>query len=354
MKRYAAMAALLAVLTLTGCASIQAQSEVGYAPAYGTEIAIDRNGSPEEQDGPPLMRMELITDMTASVTVLDRSTFTWDGLCVDCISPLESYEQGFIRAVIDTEQLIKAPRLLLPEGAYISDVQCWGMEGADHRTQSVRFGEEGEIFFNDDPVGCVYDVCVRFDGSNSCHYLFAVKAAGEENNAKESGEEQNTSSYDPTAEALTSPPALVIQTATDDMTQTYTLTSGNYTWTVVHGDEASQAIACGASPLQSAANGSAVTIPSAEELVRAPRLMLTENAEISDARVWLSEDEWSEVSFSSDGDIMLADSGNGCVYSVTVSFPQGEAEYVFVVEQLCGYPTVSDMLGGSDEALWMP
>ena len=360
MKRYSAISMFLAALMLTGCASREitetdapgygseiaigegdaAPEKQGSSPAYGSDTAIEEgDAAPDEQDGPPALRLELVDEMTASVVTLDRSTFTWDDLCVDCISPLESYEEGFVRAVIRTDGLVKPPKLLLTDGAEIIEVVCHG-DGF----QNVEFTEDGELMLPEDPVGVVYEVRVRYE-QGSCCYLFATAAAADE--AENGG--QNTSSYDPSAANLSSPPALSIQTETAEQTQTQTLTSGNYSWTVVRGEEASETIACGASPLQSAANGSAVTIPAADKLLAAPRLILTNGAEISDVKVWRSEDDPNSVEFTEDGDILLADSSEGIVYSVTVTFPQGEAEYVFAVEELCGYP-----LAGEMDGLWLP
>ena len=353
MRRYAAITALMSAVLLSGCASqyVLGNAELGSAPAYGTEIAWDGNSPVEEQDGPPALRIELMTEETASVVTLDRSTFTWDGLCVDCISPLESYENGYIRATVSFDDLTEPPRLLLPDNAYITDVQCWGRDGADYSRQNVKFNDEGEIFLPDEPIGVVYDICVKFDGSNSCHYIFAERT--EKASGAVEGSEQNTPAYDP-SQQMSKPPVLALLASTNGGAQELSLSTGNYSWTVVKGDEAAEMIACGASPLQSAANGNAVVIPTADELNAAPLLKLTDGARIAEVRVWQSEDKWSSAEFTADGDILLADSGKGCVYSVSVEFPQGTAEYVFMVEELCGYPTIGDMIGSGDDAFWLP
>ncbi len=347
MKRFAVVSALVAAVMITGCASRQLDSSetIGYAPAYGTEIAPEYGAVTEEQNVPPALRLELKGAETASVVTLDTGTFCWEGLCVDCISPIESYEQGFVRAYVDIGMLEDQPRVLLPEEAEIASVVRWGRNGEDIITEPASFSDDGRIILSlaSETSCCVYDITVRFEGGNSCNYIFATERAPE------------LQSSDTEPVQLSAPPQLKLFTATNETERSYTLNTGNYSWTIVDGDVASETLACGASPLQSAALGNAVTIPSAEELISSPRLMLPEGAEITRVNVWRSEDDFYEVEFTEDGKIILADSSMGCVYSVTVVFPQGCAEYVFAVEQLCGYPTVEDTkLLYDRDGLWHP
>ncbi len=339
MKRYVVISALLAAVMLTGCASSYVlDSSEAIAPAHGID-----HGVPEEENGVPAVQMELITDMTASAMRLDRGTFSWDGAIACGIGAMACFEDGLIHATFDAEKLTQPPRVLLPEGAEIGFVNCHGRDGNDYIQQDVEFSAEGEIFLPEQPVGPAYEVYITFGDGNYCHYMFATERAPE------------VQSGDTEPAQLSSPPQLKLFTATDEIERSYTLNSGNYSWTIVDGDVASETIACGASPLQSAASGHAVTIPCAQELIRSPRLMLPEGAEITRVNVWRSEDDFYEVEFTEDGEIILAESGKGCVYSVTVVFPQGSAEYVFAVEELCGYPTAEDMRVCYDNnGLWHP
>ena len=179
MKRNAVISILLSAVMLTGCASSGTDSE--NALAYGTEIAIEHVSPTDKEDGPPALRLELKGAETASVVTLDRGTFCWEGLCVDCISPIESFEQGLVRAYVDIGMLEAQPRLLLPEGAEIASVVRWGRDGEDIITEPASFSDDGRIMLSLPSVTscCVYDITVRFEGGNSCNYIFTTERAPE-------------------------------------------------------------------------------------------------------------------------------------------------------------------------------
>ncbi len=179
MKRYAVISALMAAVMLTGCASRQTDS--GNAAAYGTEIAVEHVSPTDKEDGPPALRLELKGAETASVVTLDMGTFCWEGLCVDCISPIESFEQGFIHAYVDIGMLEDQPRLLLPEGAEIASVVHWGRDGEDIITEPSNFSDDGKIILSlsSETSCCVYNISVRFEGGNSCNYMFATERAAD-------------------------------------------------------------------------------------------------------------------------------------------------------------------------------
>ena len=357
MKRCAAAFVLAALTMVSGCMSrdlpLESSDAIGYAPAYGTEIAIE-NGDPAQdtRNGVPSIRMELITEMTASVVTLDKGTFSWDGAIACGVGPLECYEDGLIHAIFDPGMLAEPPRVLLPEDAAIGFVNCWGKDGGDYIEQNVEFSADGEIFLPEEPVGPAYEVYITFGDGEYCHYMFATQHAVQDHN----GDTESSVAPAEPAQQLSSPPQLKLWVDTEDISRSYTLTTGNYSWTVVHGETASEAIACGASPFQSAELGQAVKIPSSAELTRAPRLALAEGAEISEVKVWASDDSFTNAEFSDDGEIFLADAESGCVYSVVVKYPQGEAEYVFALESICGYPAVEDMseIEYDDDGLWHP
>lgn len=316
MKRHIAL--LLGCLLLTGCAS-------GYELATGelaTEIG-DPAISPEKTDGPPLLRMELVTDTTASVIPLDRSTFCWDGLCVDFISPAEMYDQGLVQAVFYPDMLAKDPRLLLPEDAELLSVHCWSGEDLP---QEVRFTDDGVIPLSDIAVGCAYDVQVRYP-EGSCCYVFATQYAVQDHGSDSSDKDSDgatTPSYTPpSASSPSKPPLLTILT---EDAGSFNLSSGNYNWTVYRGEEASDTIACGASPMQAAKGGSAKKIPASDGVT----LQLSDGAEVSAVKCWLTDSEYIVLKPDPSGFVTL--SGKGSVYSVDVEFPQGRAEYVFVTE----------------------
>lgn len=356
MKRYAAVSALAALVMLTGCMNrdlpLESSAEIGYAPAYGTEIAIEEGDPVQEENGVPTIRMELMTEMTASVMVLDKGTYSWDGVIACGIGALACYEDGLIHAVFDSEMLTEPPRVLLPEGAEIGFVNCWGKDGSDYIEQNVQFSTEGEIFLPEEPVGPAYEVYISFGDGEYCYYMFATEYVVSD----ECGSMESSVPPADTEDQLSSPPQLKLWVDTEEISRSYTLTAGNFSWTVEHGETASVAIACGASPLQSAELGHAVRLPSAAELTSAPVLSLTEGAEIAEVRVWSSEDSFTNAGFNSDGEIFLADAREGCVYSVMVKFPQGEAEYVFALEELCGYPTAENManIEYDEDGLWHP
>ncbi len=127
----------------------------------------------------------------------------------------------------------------------------------------------------------------------------------------------------------------------------FSLRTGNYSWSISDGELTTETIACGASPVQSVEQGSAVIIPAEST----PQISLPEGAEIAEAWVWQSDESKAPAEFTEDGRIVLG-SGEGRVYSVTVEFQQGRAEYVFAtdsIEPMCGLPSSEDTLYGGDD-----
>ncbi len=200
MKKLMLFAAMISVLA-TGCASSAvtggADNEQGAGAAappdsypaydanssdaigYNTEIAWESNIhiEPQELTSPPDLRIETITEMTASVAVMTKSTYEWtvdngdgtaDTTITDSLMPLELAAEGYVSAAFDPSQLIKFPKILLTNGAEIKNVLCWG---EDHNTQPVDFTADGVLTLPKSPIGSVYSVDVVFP-QGRCTYVF--------------------------------------------------------------------------------------------------------------------------------------------------------------------------------------
>ena len=135
MKKLMLFAAIISVLA-TGCASSavtgRANNEQGAAAqpdsrpadanssdaiAYNTEIAWESSiqTEPQELTSPPDLRIETITEMTASVAVMTKSTYEWtvdngdgtaDTTITDSLMPLDLAAEGYVSAAFDPAQLI--------------------------------------------------------------------------------------------------------------------------------------------------------------------------------------------------------------------------------------------------------
>ncbi len=187
-------------------------------------------------------------------------------------------------------------------------------------------------------VGCVSQQVDLTDGAAPADGSTTTSQKQTEHATSDAGEEVLPAIDD----SLSEPPALSLLAGGE----TFTLRSGNYNWSVPDGELTTETIACGASPVQNAASGHAVTIPADSE----PQLMLPHGAEISEVLVWKNDSTKTSAEFTDDGLITPSDNSVGIVYSVNVKFPQGKAEYVFVIEDalLCGLPTVEAAIYAED------
>ncbi|MBQ8172011.1 MAG: hypothetical protein IJZ95_08490 [Oscillospiraceae bacterium] len=223
MKKLMLFAAIISVLA-TGCASSavtgSANNEQGAAAqpdsrpadanssdaiAYNTEIAWESSiqTEPQELTSPPDLRIETITEMTASVAVMTKSTYEWtvdngdgtaDTTITDSLMPLELAAEGYVSAAFDPAQLIKLPKILLTNGAEIKNVLCWG---EDNSTQPVDFTADGVLTLPESPIGSVYSVNVVFP-QGSCTYVF-MTAKQPVFNGDSENESGSTPSYAPDA-----------------------------------------------------------------------------------------------------------------------------------------------------------
>lgn len=230
MKKLMLLAAMISILA-TGCASSAvtngADNEQGAAAqpdsrpadanssnaiAYNTEIAWESNIQiePQELTSPPDLRIETITEMTASVAVMTKSTYEWtvdngdgtaDTTITDSLMPLDLAAEGYVSAAFDPAQLIKTPKVLLTNGAEIKNVLCWG---EDNSTQPVNFTSDGVLTLPESPIGSVYSVEVVFP-QGSCTYVFmtAKQPVFSSDSENESG---SMPSYEPDAGSSTDYP----------------------------------------------------------------------------------------------------------------------------------------------------
>lgn len=127
------------------------------------------------------------------------------------------------------------------------------------------------------------------------------------------------------------PPSLGVQYSGDGLAAMALMTLGNYSWD----NNGEMVNACGASPVQCALNGN-ITAKVDLDLVSdgEPKVNLYSGAEITSVTLFpMDGSENTALEYTADGVISFPDSVMSGVVDVAVKFPQGDAEYYFLVER---------------------
>jgi|GEM_PF-2971508 len=370
MKRYMILAVL--ALFATGCASAElgeapetsdtalaagsAQTEIAIEPAIGLT---DGSDIAEDMSVPPDIRIEVITDMVASVMPMTKGSYCWSadsgdgitgvGTCVDCISPYEMVENGHVTAWLNSTELIEPPRVLVTHGGSITSVDCW----SENDVQAVEFTEHGEILLPDDAIGNAYCVTIEFP-QGTCDYIFAVDEQPVDEGALTSPDEgQTTPPYDPSVPAITedqlsAPPELEILATQGSASWTNITARCGYYWEVEQDGMVSATSADAPSPWELAFSDNVkLGVIDTRELTQPLQVLLPEGAEITSAQCH-SENDVQPVQWTSDGTLQLPQDPIGCVYSINVTFPQGSCTYVFVTGREPEFPSYEDGIWHAD------
>lgn len=372
--------AIASAVLLTGCASGQSKNESGAASGVDSVPAITEIASedltiaegetqpPERLTLPPEIRISLTTEMTASAGFLTRGGYTWsyedeNGNMQNIDTTIWSdfpYDHDAVYVTFNPDELINPPQIILPKGTEITGVKCWN----GNRSQTVDFGENGNILLPAEPIGDIYCVTIEFPegwGSygeyGTCNYIFhtsdKVSCYFPSNGAGSEGSvppvtAQSSAGYNP--EEVVQHPGMIISdpphytkappelsmsvfTATEDLM--FPVSMNAFTWTYVddYGNGTTTCVDCPA-PYQMDLK-SLFDVASAEKA----RLELTDGARLGGVTNWSSEGERIEVDFQSTGEIYFLESPIGDIYSLEVEFPEGNCTYVFAASHdLCGYP----------------
>lgn len=148
---------------------------------------------------------------------------------------------------------------------------------------------------------------------------------------------------EPEPEDETKPPQLLVEYSGNGLACAAVMTLGNYTW-----DNNGQAAnACGTDPVECAENGSItakVDLDLASE--GEPRVNVRPGAEITEVMLYPMDGSDRVVAdFTADGSISFPASVTDGVAEVSVKYPQGEAEYYFMVERSQTDPSEPPKLG---------
>lgn len=216
---------MAAVLLLSGCANRELSSQGTAAGSENSSNAIAQTEIAWEQDGlayegtspaepellttPPVLRIEAMDEMTASVSMMTVGGYMWEydkdgngtmtAVIADSMGPVAAAEKGMVKVMLDSSKLIKDPKILLTNGGKITAVDLYA---GDEKT-SLEYGEDGSIKLPADSEG-VCCVSVGFPQGN-CEYYFLVGEDINKDTASGSTESvppsegETTPAYDPSA-----------------------------------------------------------------------------------------------------------------------------------------------------------
>lgn len=148
---------------------------------------------------------------------------------------------------------------------------------------------------------------------------------------------------EPEPEHETKPPQLLVEYSGNGLASAAVMTLGNYTWD----NNGQEANACGADPVQCAVDG-LITAKVDLDLVSEgePRVNVRPGAEITEVMLYPMDGSDRVVAdFTTDGSIGFPASVTDGVAAVSVDYPQGEAEYYFMVERSLTDPSEPPKLG---------
>ncbi len=311
MKKFTAAAVLLALFSLCGC---NRQSVNESSTAFGAAENMvnsaaretpEENAAAEEgeygaieQPAPPALRIE--ADYGDSVTACDMTlgSYKWekDNVHTENVSAsaVAKAEQGLITAVIDTAKLTGKVKLIGDVGE-IRCVTCY-RDDTDFRTCEF---EGKEITLSNESAYNVYSILVDFP-EGSCEYMFRTENSALDGNT---------------------PPMLRL-CANDSY---YALPQCSYHW--------KNAIACGDTAWSLYEHGFCpeITLEGAAKVW----ISLPDNAEITSAICCDGVNDSVYLPVEK-GTIDIPDNPDRKAYSITVSYPDGECEYIFGGEKQRG------------------
>lgn len=362
MKRFWIFA-IASALLLSGCASNEVSTESGAAAggsssnaidtetnAAITEIALESEAPAEPRilKEPPQLQLEVNFGETVSCMILTKGSYTWsydndDGTTAEvtaCGNAPGNFKN--ISASFAADKLVKAPKALLKNGSTIVKAECWnGDESMD-----VEFTESGEIILPDEPIGDIYSITVKYE-NGTCDYIFKTESKSE---PKDEGsqtasvppeEPQSSAGYNPDEEPVEhignttsfppqttpEPPQLVLgyYTEDDDEMTELPLVQCGFAWTYKdeNGNTTTLCVDCPA-PYQMKLEPAFNINDAASASISLP-----EDAKITSVMVWNTDGDGMDVDFDPIGSIKFPENALGDIYSVNVSFPEGECVYVF-------------------------
>jgi len=304
-KFTAAAAVLLALLSLCGCNNAAAHES---SPALGSAenmansaarefgenngaVPLESIARSEEECTPPDLMIE--TDYGAFSLTLGSYKWEKDGFHSEKVSAsaVAKAEHGLIPTVIDTAMLSGKVKLIGDVGK-IRSISCY-MDDIDFK--SCEF-EGNEITLAEESAYNVYSVIVDFP-EGSCEYMFRTDNSAAEGNT---------------------PPMLRL--CANDVY--YVLPQCNYHW--------KNTIACGDTSWNTYVRGFCPEIPL--EGAAKVWISLPDGGEITSAMCYDGVNDGISLPVEN-GTIDIPDNPDGKAYSVTVSYPEGECEYIFGGEQ---------------------
>lgn len=337
MKRSAFALIISAALLISGCSSntnnapnsgvdlTKPTSEPGTLEAaaeFETAATLGGTSEPSADVKPPLLRMEMDLCYAAAKSRVDLTvgSYTWDEEAVSSSAhadPIALADCLPDVATINADEIVGNPRLILNGGEIISAVCC--RDSSDIRPCEIS---DNEITL--DSSCDIYCVTVGYE-QGSCDYVFKT-VAGE-------------------------PPTLRLRVGNNYCA----LSRSNYQWSVTHGEETYDTIACGAAPWECRRNAPCIDLSGEVKGV----LMLPDDAEIESICVYSADDSYEKPEFNGRTFDLPADPNNK-VYSIDVTYPHGRCEYVFstftdgVPEdpadpesvEICGYPRYDSEIWG--------
>ncbi len=366
--------AVAAAVLLTGCASEQSKTQSGAAaggapeadvnsvPAI-TEIAIEEPGiyegetqPPELMTQPPEIRLSLTTEMTASVGFLTKSAYSWNyedngemvSAITDCGLPSELRD---INVKFNPDELIMPPDVAVPVGAKIVKVECWN----GGQSQTVDFGDNGNILFPEEPIGDIYCVTIEFPegwGSygefGTCDYVFKTidkeSDGGNDTESVPPVTAQSSAGFNPDEivqlpghivsdpiEKTPEPPelSLGVYFKNSDEQLEVILSQNAFTWSFVdsHGNATDICVDCPA-PFQ-------LDLEPSFDIadVDHSRVELTDDGKLTGVTNWSTDGEALAVKFDETGEIYFPENPIGDIYSLQIEFPEGCCTYVFAAER---------------------
>lgn len=313
MKKYIAFLAIAGIILSAGCASNNTPTDSSPAIAldpYETEIAriiepdiafLTRE-APTEPETPPQMLVTYSGNGLAAAALMTLGSYEWtyqgEESTFSSSGPLRSYADGLITAVVDLDMVSEnEPKLQLGSGEEISGAKLYSLD--DSGISDLQYTADGVISFPTDVCSGVAAVSISF-GQGTADYYFTV----------------TRSQTDPSQ-----PPELYLYL--DDSDIGLHITKCGYTWTVEEGGEALTVAADCPTPWQLAQENKLCT--TSAEPGQPMKAALPENARITSAVRYLSEDETEPLEYSGNT-ITAPESGVCCI---TVEMPQGTCDYAF-------------------------
>ncbi|MDE6032136.1 MAG: hypothetical protein K2G32_10995, partial [Oscillospiraceae bacterium] len=295
MKRTAFALIISAALLISGCSSntnnapnsgvdlTKPNSDPGTLEAaaeFETAATLGGTSEPSVDFEPPQLRMEINTAETSSSVALTAGSYNWNehgtshSAHADCFALADSTDVVCVNAL----ELTGKPVLIPDGGEIISAVCC-------RDSSDIRPCEISDNKITLDSACDIYCITVGYE-QGSCDYVFKTT----------NGE----------------PPTLRLRVGNNY----YALSRSNYEWSVAHGEETYETIACGAGPWECRHSAHCIDLSGDVKGV----LMLPDDAEIESICIYSSDDIYEKPEFNGRTFDLPADPNNK-VYSIDVTYP---------------------------------